>query len=109
MMAIPTTNELSEEQQDAALRRIQENISRPLWSPLRDYNENFRCSISFRPGFNWDGLLSATPTAVMLLSALSLSLAVQDANEIQIVSPSTGFTHLKYVITKGCAADDRDF
>lgn len=95
-MAIPSANELTNEQQDAALQKLEDIFNREDRRSTKDYVVTIKNTMFFRPGYNWDELLTATPTIGMLLAAVVLSLPTKDAEEIRVLPPSTGFTHLRY-------------
>lgn len=92
-MSHPTADKLTEEQEAQALEKIQESKVRKTSS--HQYVEDVKSSMLFRPGFNWNGLLSAAPTSVMLLASLFVASTVPDAIKIRVIPPSTGFKFLQ--------------
>jgi len=93
-MSAPTGDTLSSAQQTLALRKIQELEQKTKKTKTSEYVNDVKYSILFRPGYNWDELLSAAPVSVSLLASLFVASTIPDATQITIIPPSDGFKHL---------------
>jgi hypothetical protein len=91
-MATPA-NKLNPEQEQQALQKIQDNKIRQ--TSTKEYVEDVKNSLLFRPSFNWNDLLSAAPVSVSLLGSLFVASTIPDATDITIIPPTGGFKYLK--------------
>ncbi|KAI5925415.1 hypothetical protein F4810DRAFT_708801 [Camillea tinctor] len=91
-MAASTTDNMSFDQQSQALQHIKENQIRQ--STAKEYVDNLKNSLMFRPGFNWNDLLSAAPVSISLLGSLFVASTIPDALAIKIIAPVGGFKTL---------------
>ncbi|KAB5549660.1 hypothetical protein GE09DRAFT_1060097 [Coniochaeta sp. 2T2.1] len=92
MSVAPTVDKLTLEQQAQALQKIQDNNIRQ--SSTASYVEDVKHSLLFRPGFNWNDILSAAPVSLTLMSSLFVASTVPDATQIKIIAPKGGFKTL---------------
>jgi hypothetical protein len=90
----PASNQLTKEQEDAALAKIKAQEEQKKKVGMKQYVEDVKSSLLFRPGFNWNELLSAAPTSVMLLASVFVASTVPDATDIRIIPPTSGFKYL---------------
>jgi hypothetical protein len=85
-------DQLTPAQQDEALCKIQDVKIKE--SSTADYVDDVKHSLLFRPGFNWDDMLSAAPVAITLMGSLFVASTVPDATQITIIAPKDGFKTL---------------
>ncbi|KAI0976416.1 hypothetical protein F4678DRAFT_224726 [Xylaria arbuscula] len=91
-MPLPTSDKLTKEQQSRALQAIKDNQIRQV--STAEYVQDVKQSMLFRPGFNWNDLLSAAPVSVSLLASLFVASTIPDALQIKIIPPHGGFKYL---------------
>jgi hypothetical protein len=92
-MADTTTDHMSKEQETLALQKIKDNKIRE--TSTAQYVQDVKQSMLFRPGFNWNELLSAAPVSVSLLASLFVASTIPDATQIKIIPPNGGFKYLR--------------
>jgi hypothetical protein len=91
---VPASNQLTKQQEEEALAQIKTQEEQKRKVGMKQYVEDVKSSLLFRPGFNWNELLSAAPTSVMLLASVFVASTVPDATDIRIIPPTTGFKYL---------------
>jgi hypothetical protein len=92
-MAQPTTQSMTKEDETLALQKIKDQQVRT--TSTAEYVQDVKQSLLFRPGFNWNDLLSAAPVSVSLLGSLFVASTVPDALQIKIIPPDGGFKYLR--------------
>lgn len=90
-MPEPTTDSMTKEEESQALQKIQDNNIRQ--TSTAQYIQDVKQSVLFRPGFNWNDLLSAAPISVSLLASLFVASTIPDATQIKILPPTGGFKY----------------
>ncbi|KAK2007069.1 hypothetical protein LZ32DRAFT_695625 [Colletotrichum eremochloae] len=91
-MSSTTSDAMTKEQEAQALVKIRDNKIRQ--ASTADYVQEVKQSMLFRPGFDWNSLLSAAPVSVSLLASLFVASTIPDALQIKIIAPDGGFKHL---------------
>lgn len=94
-MSQPTTDNLTKDQQAQILQKI--SSLRPQPTRVADFSQDVKQSVLFRPGFNWNELLSAAPVSVSLVSSLFVASNINDAKQIKVFPPDGGFKYLQFV------------
>ncbi|KAI1503119.1 hypothetical protein F5X99DRAFT_376958 [Biscogniauxia marginata] len=91
-MPQPSADNLTQEQETLALQKIKDSNIRQV--STAQYVQDVKQSMLFRPGFNWNELLSAAPVSVSLLASLFVASTIPDATQIKIIPPHGGFKYL---------------
>ncbi|KAI0468837.1 hypothetical protein F4859DRAFT_524009 [Xylaria cf. heliscus] len=91
-MSQASADNLTQEQETLALQKIKDNKTRQV--STAQYVQDVKQSMLFRPGFNWNELLSAAPVSVSLLASLFVASTIPDATQIKIIPPNGDFKYL---------------
>ncbi len=92
-MPQPSGDNLTQKQETLALQKIKDTNIRQV--STAQYVQDVKQFMLFRPGFNWNELLSAAPVYVSLLASLFVASTIPDATQIKIIPPNGGFKYLR--------------
>ncbi|KAF2155994.1 hypothetical protein K461DRAFT_318634 [Myriangium duriaei CBS 260.36] len=85
---------LTPEQANVAVVNITALQQRQKQLSVAEYVQDVKQSKLFHPAYNWNDMLSAAPTTIVLLGSLFIASTVPEAQKITVTAPKGGFKHL---------------